>query len=74
MTVDYADLAIIDISKAETEQGRAALAVEVRDALLKHGFFYVVNHGYSEAEVRRPRPIKSSYHCLSYLDADGSHV
>ena len=58
MTVDYADLAIIDISKAETEQGRAALAVEVRDALLKHGFFYVVNHGYSEAEVRRSRPIK----------------
>lgn len=54
LTVDYADLAVIDISKADTEEGRAVLAIEVRDALLKHGFFYVVNHGYSEAQVRRP--------------------
>jgi hypothetical protein len=50
-TMEYADLAIIDISKADTEEGRAALAIEVRDALLKYGFFYV-NHGYSEAQVR----------------------
>jgi len=55
--VEYADLAIIDISKADTEEGRAALAIEVREALLKHGFFYVVNHGYSEAQVRH-----SSHH------------
>ncbi|KAJ8597720.1 Clavaminate synthase-like protein [Rhizopogon salebrosus TDB-379] len=51
--LDYADLAIIDISKADTEEGRAVLAIEVRDALLKHGFFYVVNHGYSEAQTAR---------------------
>ncbi|OAX33794.1 Clavaminate synthase-like protein [Rhizopogon vinicolor AM-OR11-026] len=49
----YADLAIIDISKGDTEEGRSALAIEVRDALLKHGFFYVVNHGYSEAQTAR---------------------
>ncbi|KAG1737557.1 uncharacterized protein EDB91DRAFT_483113 [Suillus paluster] len=48
----YADLAVIDISKADTEEGRAALAIEVRDALLNHGFFYVVNHGYSQDQVR----------------------
>lgn len=57
MTVEYADLAIIDISRAGTEEGRAELAIEVREALLNHGFFYVVNHGYSEAQVRR-----SSHH------------
>jgi len=51
--VEYADLPIIDISKADTEEGRAALAIEVREALLNHGFFYIVNHGYSEAQVRR---------------------
>ena len=51
--MQYADLAIIDISKAETEEGRAALAGEVREALLNHGFFYVVNHGYSQAQVRQ---------------------
>jgi isopenicillin N synthase-like dioxygenase len=51
--VDYADLAIIDISKADTEEGRAALAIEVREALLDYGFFYVVNHGYSQDQVRQ---------------------
>jgi len=66
LTVEYADLAIIDISKAGTEEGRAALAIEVREALLKHGFFYVVNHGYSEAQVRRSshRPHRHVIACL----------
>ncbi|KAG2136002.1 hypothetical protein DEU56DRAFT_913091 [Suillus clintonianus] len=52
-TLEYADLAIIDISKADTEEGRAALAIEVREALLNHGFFYVVNHGYSQDQTGR---------------------
>ncbi|KAG2098889.1 hypothetical protein BD769DRAFT_1644040 [Suillus cothurnatus] len=52
-TLDYADLAIIDISKADTEGGRAALAIEVREALLDYGFFYVVNHGYSQDQTDR---------------------
>lgn len=50
--MEYADLAIIDISKASTEEGRAELAIEVREALLNHGFFYVVNHGYSQDQAR----------------------
>ncbi|KAG1747855.1 Clavaminate synthase-like protein [Suillus paluster] len=52
-TLEYADLAIIDISKAATEEGRAALTLELREALLSHGFFYVVNHGYSQAQTAR---------------------
>lgn len=52
-TLEYADLGIIDISKADTEEGRAALAIEVREALLDHGFFYVVNHGYSQDQTDR---------------------
>ncbi|KAG0703539.1 Clavaminate synthase-like protein [Suillus ampliporus] len=51
--LEYADLAIIDISKAATEEGRTALAIELREALLNHGFFYVVNHGYSQAQTAR---------------------
>ncbi|KAG1740420.1 uncharacterized protein EDB91DRAFT_1328993 [Suillus paluster] len=51
--LEYADLAIIDISKAATEEGRAALAIELREALLNHGFFCVVNHGYSQAQTAR---------------------
>lgn len=51
--VDYADLAIIDLSKAKTPEGRAALANEVRDALSTTGFFYVVGHGYTQEETDR---------------------
>lgn len=49
--VDYADLAIIDLSKARTPDGRAELAREARDAMTSKGFFYVVGHGYTEEEV-----------------------
>lgn len=49
--VVYADLAIVDLSKASTSEGRAELAQIVRDALHNIGFFYVVNHGLSQSEV-----------------------
>ncbi|KAG1819133.1 Clavaminate synthase-like protein [Suillus subaureus] len=51
--LEYANLAIIDISKASSEEGCAALAIELREALLNLGFFYVVNHGYSQAQTAR---------------------
>lgn len=51
--MDYADLAIIDLSKAKTPEGRAALANDVRDALSTTGFFYVVGHGYTQEETDR---------------------
>jgi hypothetical protein len=50
-TVEFADLAIIDLSKAKTEEGRAALVQQVREAMTTNGFFYVVNHGYTQAQV-----------------------
>lgn len=59
--VDYVDLPIIDLAKFESEENRALLTVQVRDALLTHGFFYVVGHGYRQSEAR------SSY-SPSYLD------
>ncbi|KAG2049675.1 Clavaminate synthase-like protein [Suillus hirtellus] len=51
--LEYADLATIDISKASSEEGFAALAIELREALLNFGFFYVVNHGYSQTQTAR---------------------
>ena len=48
--VDYADLSIIDLSKMNNADGRAVLASQVRDAMLTHGFFYVINHGYSQSQ------------------------
>ncbi|KAJ7111492.1 Clavaminate synthase-like protein [Mycena epipterygia] len=49
----YADLAVIDLSKARDAQGRADLAVKISEAMRTHGFFYVINHGYTTAQTER---------------------
>ncbi|KII91589.1 hypothetical protein PLICRDRAFT_173417 [Plicaturopsis crispa FD-325 SS-3] len=51
--LNYADLATIDLSKAVTPEGRAELALQVRDAMTTQGFFYVVNHGYTQSQTDR---------------------
>ncbi|KAI5827872.1 Clavaminate synthase-like protein [Schizophyllum commune Tattone D] len=51
--LDYASLAIIDLSKAATPEGRKELAVEVSEALRSQGFFYVINHGYTQEQTNR---------------------
>ncbi|KAJ6568969.1 hypothetical protein B0H19DRAFT_939513 [Mycena capillaripes] len=51
--LEYADLAIIDLSKAKTEAGRKVLAVEVVRALTTKGFFYAVQHGYTQEQTTR---------------------
>ncbi|GAV98696.1 Clavaminate synthase-like protein [Lentinula edodes] len=58
--LDWADLAIIDLSKADTLEGRKALADEVVQAMNTQGFFYVVNHGYTVEQTRRTFSIASS--------------
>lgn len=50
-TVDYADLAIIDLAEMATPAGKAALAIQVRDAMREQGFFYVINHGHNAEQV-----------------------
>ena len=52
LSVEYADLAVIDLSKAQTPEGRAALAKQARNAMRDQGFFYAINHGLSHEEVR----------------------
>lgn len=49
--VEYADLAIIDLAKAGTPEGRAELSVEVRNAMTTQGFFYAINSGYEPTQV-----------------------
>ncbi|KZT63266.1 Clavaminate synthase-like protein [Daedalea quercina L-15889] len=51
--LEYADLTVIDLSWADTFEGRTKLAAQLRDAMLKHGFFYVINHGLSQAQNER---------------------
>lgn len=49
--MEWADLPIIDLSKASTPEGRETLAPQVRDAMRTYGFMYVVNHGLNQAQV-----------------------
>lgn len=51
VTVEWADLPIIDLSKASTLKGREALAPQVRDAMRTFGFMYVINHGLTQEQV-----------------------
>ncbi|KIP02802.1 hypothetical protein PHLGIDRAFT_130532 [Phlebiopsis gigantea 11061_1 CR5-6] len=51
--LDYANLAIIDLSKYSTPEGRAELVDELRDAVRTYGFFYVINHGMTNEQTRR---------------------
>ncbi|KAG1814752.1 uncharacterized protein BJ212DRAFT_1481937 [Suillus subaureus] len=51
--VEFADLPIIDLSKAQTPKGRAELYPHLRDALRTHSFLYVINHGYTQAQRDR---------------------
>lgn len=50
--VEWADIPIIDISKAGTPEGRAELAPRARDAMRTQGFLYIINHGYTQTQVR----------------------
>ena len=49
--MEYADLSIIDFSKAGTLEGRAELSIAARNAMRDIGFFHVLNHGYSQEQV-----------------------
>ena len=59
--MDFADLAIIDLSKAHTPEGRAELAPQLRDALRMNGFVYAINHGYTQAQVSLINPLPSNH-------------
>ncbi|KAG6856577.1 hypothetical protein H0H87_002965 [Tephrocybe sp. NHM501043] len=51
--LDYADLAIINLDKLKTREGRAELVSEVHNAMKDVGFFYVINHGYTTEQTAR---------------------
>ena len=50
-TVDYCELNVIDLNKLSTPEGKAEMAALARDAMRDVGFFYLVNHGLTRAEV-----------------------
>ncbi|EIW52052.1 Clavaminate synthase-like protein [Trametes versicolor FP-101664 SS1] len=51
--LEWADIPIIDISKAGTPEGRAELAPPARDAMRTQGFLYIINHGYTQTQNER---------------------
>ncbi|TFY80318.1 hypothetical protein EWM64_g3695 [Hericium alpestre] len=51
--IEWAELAVIDLSKTRTPEGRAEQAIIARDAMHNQGFFYVINHGLKKSQVDR---------------------
>jgi len=54
--VEYADLAVIDLSNIDTVEGRTRLAAQVARAMTTQGFFYAINHGYTPEQVGSKNP------------------
>ncbi|KAF9487097.1 hypothetical protein BDN71DRAFT_1514298 [Pleurotus eryngii] len=57
--LDFADLAVIDLSKTSTSEGQSELVRQIRKALSEVGFFYVINHGYTPSQTARVFDIAS---------------
>lgn len=53
MTVDWADLATLDLSLFDSPAGKDRLAKQLFDAISQIGFFYVTNFGLSQEAVDR---------------------
>ncbi|PFH47634.1 hypothetical protein AMATHDRAFT_77105 [Amanita thiersii Skay4041] len=51
--LDFANLAIVDLSKYHSSDGKAELIETVKTALSTIGFFYVINHGYTQEQRNR---------------------
>jgi hypothetical protein len=51
--LEYADLTVIDLAQSGTLEGRAILSSQLTRAMTTHGFFYAVNHGYTQAQVNK---------------------
>ncbi|KAH9835000.1 Clavaminate synthase-like protein [Rhodofomes roseus] len=51
--LEYAGLPIIDLSMADTYEGRVELAKDVTKAMTTIGFFYIINHGLTQAQNDR---------------------
>lgn len=51
--LDYAELAVVDLSKISTPEGKAELVELVREAMRTLGFLCIVNHGLSPEQKDR---------------------
>jgi len=52
LSVEWAELEVIDLAKAKTPEGKAELVIKARDAMHRQGFFYIINHGFEKDQVR----------------------
>jgi len=52
LSVEWAELEVIDLAKAKTPEGKAELVIKARGAMHRQGFFYIINHGLEKDQVR----------------------
>ncbi|KAK7749693.1 putative flavonol synthase [Cytospora paraplurivora] len=65
VTVEYAGLEALDISKLNQSGGKQALAEQVLGFINKNGFFYVVGHNFTDHEIRRQYALGQAFFELS---------
>ncbi|OAX38737.1 Clavaminate synthase-like protein [Rhizopogon vinicolor AM-OR11-026] len=73
-SLEYADLCIIDFSKADTEEGRAALAGQVKKGLRNQGFLYIVNFGYTQEEVKKFHSSRVLYSFIYHISTQTTRM
>lgn len=49
--LEWADLVTLDLSKFDSPDGKKQLAAQLKDAIHRIGFFYIINYGLSKEEV-----------------------
>ncbi|KAE9575589.1 hypothetical protein CGMCC3_g8249 [Colletotrichum fructicola] len=67
-SLDWADLAALDLSKFDQPGGKHELAAELSTAIEKIGFFYVINHGLSREDIDTQFALASSVLGLSDVE------
>lgn len=61
VALDWAPLAVIDLSKFDAPGGKVQLAQELNNALTKWGFWVVTGHGLKEEEVDQQLAIGNTF-------------
>jgi len=62
--LEWADLVTLDLSQFDTPGGKERLAAQLKEAVHKVGFFYIVNYGLSQEEVDRQFAIGKEFFAL----------
>src|ERR1700743_2773449 len=62
----WASLVTLDLSEFDQPGGKAKLAAQLKEAIHKIGFFYIINHGISQKDIDDQLELASAIFSLSH--------